>query len=72
MDIVWIVGGALIYGLFLMLFYRIGKTDGKIEGRWEELHKKEILPPKKHKPAPLTEEEKAAIERQRRIDEFRG
>ena len=58
----------LIYGLSLLFCYRQGKRDA--EG--EKAPQTAILPPKKSKPAPLTEEEKAAIERQRRIDEFRG
>ena len=68
MEIVWIVAAGLIYGLVLLLAYKQGMRDAQEEKTPE----KAILPPKKHKPAPLTEEEKAAIERQRRIDEFRG
>jgi hypothetical protein len=63
-----IFAGGLIYALCMVLAYRQGMRDA--EG--EKTPQTAILPPKKHKPAPLTEEEKAAIERQRRIDEFRG
>ena len=68
MEIMLIVAAGLIYGSSLLFCYRLGMRDGK----GEEVAQKPILPPKKSKPAPLTEEEKAAIERQRRIDEFRG
>lgn len=71
MDILTIVACliyGLIYGLSLLFCYKAGKRDA--EG--QKTPEKAILPPKKRKPAPLTEEEKAAIERQRRIDEFRG
>ena len=71
MDILTVVACliyGLIYGLSLLLCYKAGKNDGQ----GEKTPQTAILPPKKHKPAPLTEEEKAAIERQRRIDEFRG
>ena len=68
MEIVWIVAGGLIYGLSLLLSYKQGMRDAQ----GEKAPQAAILPPKKSKPAPLTEEEKAAIERQRRIDDFRG
>ena len=63
-----IFAGGLLYALCMVLVYRQGMRDAQ----GEKTPEKAILPPKKRKPAPLTEEEKAAIERQRRIDEFRG
>jgi hypothetical protein len=63
-----IFAGGLLYALCMVLAYRQGMRDAQ----GEKTPEKAILPPKKRKPAPLTEEEKAAIERQRRIDEFRG
>jgi hypothetical protein len=63
-----ILAGGLLYALCMVLVYRQGMRDAQ----GEKTPEKAILPPKKRKPAPLTEEEKAAIERQRRIDEFRG
>lgn len=63
-----IFAGGLLYALCMVLVYRQGMRDAQ----GEKTPEKAILPPKKSKPAPLTEEEKAAIERQRRIDEFRG
>ena len=68
MEPILVTVAGLIYGLSLLFCYRQGMRDA--EG--EKAPQAAILPPKKHKPAPLTEEEKAAIERQRRIDEFRG
>lgn len=63
-----IFAGGLLYALCMVLVYRQGMRDAQ----GEKTPERAILPPKKRKPAPLTEEEKAAIERQRRIDEFRG
>jgi hypothetical protein len=68
MEDLFIFVAGLINGIIAVFCYRLGKRDAQDEKTPE----KAILPPKKHKPAPLTEEEKAAIERQRRIDEFRG
>ena len=63
-----VFAGGLIYALCMVVVYK----QGMREAEREKTPERAILPPKKHKPAPLTEEEKAAIERQRRIDEFRG
>lgn len=68
MEPIFVTIVGMIYGFSLLFCYQQGMRDG----RGKKTPEKAILPPKKHKPVPLSEEEKAAIERQRRIDEFRG
>lgn len=63
-----IFAGGLIYALCMVLAYRQGMRDAQ----GEKTPEKAILPPKKMKSKPTTEEEKKAADRQRRIDEFRG
>lgn len=65
MEPVLIIASGLIYGLSLLFSYRAGKRDA--EG--EKTQHRVILPPKSK---PMTEEEKAAADRQRRIDAFKG
>lgn len=59
---------ALIYGLCMVLCYQLGMRDG----RGEEKPQKPILPPVKKKEKPMSEEEKAALDKQRRIEEYKG
>ena len=65
MEPILIVASGLIYGLSLLFSYRAGKRDA--DG--EKTQHRAILPPKSK---PMTEEEKAAADRQRRIDAFKG
>lgn len=65
MEPILIIASGLIYGLSLLFSYRAGKRDA--DG--EKTQHRVILP---QKSKPMTEEEKAAAERQRRIDAFKG
>lgn len=69
MEMFWLVGGGLIYGLSLLLAYKQGIRDA----RGDETPVVALqVPQRKPKAKPTTEDEKKAAERQRRIDEFRG
>lgn len=59
---------ALIYGLSLVVVYKQGMRDAKDE----KPPQKPILPPVKKKERPMSEEEKAALDKQRRIEEYKG
>lgn len=65
MEHILVIASGLIYGLSLLFSYRSGKRDA--DG--EKTQHRVILPPKSK---PITEEEKAAADRQRRIDAFKG
>lgn len=65
MEPILVIASGLIYGLSLLFCYRMGKRDA--DG--EKTKHRVILPPKSK---PMTEEEQAAAERQRRIDAFKG
>lgn len=65
MEPVLVIASGLIYGLSLLFSYRAGKRDA--EG--EKTQHRAILPTKIK---PMTEEEQAATDRQRRIDAFKG
>lgn len=58
----------LIYGISLLFAYRAGMRDS--DGK--KTHPAAILPPIRRKPEPVSEEEQAAADRQRRIDAFKG
>lgn len=63
-----VIAGGLLYGASLLFCYRMGMRDG----RGEEKPQKPILPPVKKKERPMSEEEKAALDKQRRIEEYKG
>lgn len=54
-----------VYGCISVFVYRLGYTDGK-EG------KRAAKPVFSRKSEPMSEEEQAAADRQRRIDAFKG
>ena len=68
MEPILVIASGLIYGLSLLFSYRAGKRDA--EG--DKTHPASILPPIRRKPEPVSEEEQAAADRQRRIDAFKG
>lgn len=68
MEPIIVIVSGLIYGLSLLISYRAGMRDS--DGK--KTHPAAILPPKKHNPEPVSEEEQAAADRQRRIDAFKG
>jgi hypothetical protein len=61
------IAGGLLYGACLLFCYRMGLRDGQRE----EPPQKPNLPPKK-KAKPMSDEEKAALDKQRRIEEYKG
>ena len=65
-PIIAIVSG-LIYGLSLLFCYRQGKRDAEAD----KTRHRAILP-QIRKPEPISEQEQAAADRQRRIDAFKG
>ena len=68
MEPILIIASGLIYGLSLLFAYRSGMRD--VEDK--KTHPAAILPPIRRKPEPVSEEEQAAADRQRRIDAFKG
>ena len=68
MEIAIPIAGGLLYGLCLLLAYRLGLQ----EGNSDEAPPKALQVAKKPKARPTTKEEYEAAEKQRRIDEFRG
>lgn len=67
MDILILASLNAVFTLLSVFVYRLGYRDGKEEKRAE---KPELGV--KNEAKPMTEEEKKAAERQRRIDAFRG
>lgn len=66
-DFLIFVAG-LLSGLCCLLSYRLGKRDAEEE----KTPQKPILPPIRKAKPKVNQEEKAALEKERRIDEFKG